>query len=150
MATKRKQKSEPTTIDEYLATVSSDKRVALESLRKIIRAAVPRAEECISYHLPGFRLDGKGLVWFGASANHCAIYGLEEVDPGDLADYGTSGRGTIRFQVDHPLPATLVRKLVKAKISKVSKIEQKISKRTKTTTTAAPARPAAGRRSSRR
>jgi uncharacterized protein YdhG (YjbR/CyaY superfamily) len=57
--------AKPKTIDEYLAALSDDKRAALERLRKTIRAAAPGAEECISYDLPAFRLDGKALVWFG-------------------------------------------------------------------------------------
>jgi uncharacterized protein YdhG (YjbR/CyaY superfamily) len=106
------------TVDEYLAALSNEKRAALERLRKIIRAAVPRAKECISYRLPAFRLDGKGLVWFGAAANHCAIYGLVGAHKDELKDYDTSGKGTIRFQPANPLPATLVRKLLKARIAK--------------------------------
>ncbi len=62
----------PTTIDEYLASLSDDKRAALERLRKTIRAAAPKAEECIWYHLPTFRLNGRMLVAFGAAAKHCA------------------------------------------------------------------------------
>ena len=111
-------KGKPKTIDEYLAALSDDKRAALEGLRRIIRAAVPRAEECISYQLPAFRLDGKCIVWFGAAANHCAIYGVAETRKGELEDYDTSGKGTIRFQPDNPLPATVVRRLVKARIAK--------------------------------
>lgn len=109
------------TIDDYLAAVSSDKRAALQRLRKTIHAAAPRAEECISYQLPAFRLDGKVLMWFGAGAKHCALYpgtvlkGFE----GELEDYETS-KGTIRFQPDHPLPATLVRKLVKARAARIA------------------------------
>ena len=61
----------PKTIDEYLAGLADDKRAALERLRKTIRATAPRAEECISYRLPAFRLDGKMLVAFGAAAKHC-------------------------------------------------------------------------------
>ena len=107
------------TVDEYLAALSSDKRAALEGLRKTIRAAAPRAEECISYQLPAFRLNGKMLVWFGASANHCAFYpgAVVEAHKDELEEYDTS-KGTIRFQPDNPLPATLVRKLVKARIAK--------------------------------
>ena len=110
---------ETKTIDEYLAALSNDKRAALERLRKTIRAAAPRAEECISYQLPAFRLDGKLLVAFGATANHCAFYPstVVEAHKDELKDYGTS-KGTIRFQADNPLPATLVRKLVKARIAK--------------------------------
>jgi uncharacterized protein YdhG (YjbR/CyaY superfamily) len=118
MGPKPKIKAKPKTIDEYLAALSNDKRAALERLRKIIRAAAPRAEECISYQLPAFRLDGKWLVWFGAAANHCAIYGVVGAYKDELKDYDTSGKGTIRFQEDNPLPATLVRKLVKARIAK--------------------------------
>jgi len=116
---KPKSKAKLTTIDEYLATLSDDKRAALERLRKTIRAVAPRAEECISYQLPAFRLDGKVLVWFGAAANHCAFYPGAVVEDlkDELEDYDTS-KGTIRFQPDAPLPATLVRKLVKARIAK--------------------------------
>ena len=110
----------PRTIDEYLAGLSEDKRAALERVRKIINTAAPRAEECISYQLPAFRLDGKRLVAFGASANHCAFYPMSsstvEAHEKELKGYDTS-RGTIRFQPDHPLPAALVRKLVKARIA---------------------------------
>ena len=107
------------TIDEYLAVLSDDKRAALNRLRKTIRAAAPRAEECISYQLPAFRLDGKLLVCFGAAANHCAFYpgAVVEAHKDELKDYDTS-KGTIRFQADNPLPTTLVRKLVKARIAK--------------------------------
>ena len=63
----------PKTIDEYLAALSDDKRDALEKLRKTIKAAAPKAEECISYSLPAFRQNGM-LVAFGATANHCAFY----------------------------------------------------------------------------
>ena len=108
------------TIDEYLAAVSADKRAALQKLRKTIRAAAPRAEECISYQLAAFRLDGKALVAFGASANHCAFYPMSSstvaAHRDELKAYETS-KGTIRFQPDHPLPAALVRKLVKARIA---------------------------------
>ncbi len=108
------------TVDEYLAALSEDTRAALEKLRKTIKAAAPRAEECISYQLPAFRLDGKMLVAFGATANHCAFYPMSSstvaAHQNDLKDYDTS-RGTIRFQPDRPLPATLVRKLVKARIA---------------------------------
>jgi uncharacterized protein YdhG (YjbR/CyaY superfamily) len=109
----------PQTIDEYLATVSEDKRAALEKLRKAIRAAAPKAEECISYQIPAFRLHGKLLVAFGAAAHHCAFYpGASPVEAHkeDLKDYKT-GKGTIRFQPEHPLPAALVKKLVKTRIA---------------------------------
>ena len=114
-----KAKTNPKTIDEYVAAWSPEKRAALNKLRRAIRAAVPKAEECISYQIPAFRLDGKFLVAFGAAANHCAFYPgayAIAVHKNELKRYGTS-KGTIRFQADKPLPATLVRKLVKARIA---------------------------------
>src|SRR3954465_4172066 len=102
------------TIDGYLATLSSDKRGALENLTRTSHTIIPRAEECISYQLPAFRIHGKVLIWFGAGANHCALYpgAIIERFRDELAQYQTS-KGTIRFQPDHPLPVALVRKLVK-------------------------------------
>ena len=118
MAPKPKKTSKAQTVGQYLAGLSPDKRAALERLRGIIRGVAPGAEEGISYDMPGFRVDGKWVVWIGAAANHCAVYGLAETHRGELKDYDTSGRGTIRFQPDAPLPAALVRKLLKARIAK--------------------------------
>jgi len=113
-------RGKPKTIDDYLAPLSKDKRAALQKLRTAIKAAAPRAEECITYRLPAFRLDGKMLVAFGARSNHCAFYPMSgttvEAHKADLKDYQTS-KGTIRFQPKDPLPAALVRKLVKARIA---------------------------------
>jgi uncharacterized protein YdhG (YjbR/CyaY superfamily) len=111
--------TKPTTIDEYLARVrDDDKRAALEKLRQTIHAAAPKATECISYQIPTFRQNGM-LVGFGATRNHCAFYLLSSTTvqtfKNELAGYDTS-KGTIRFQPDHPLPAALVRELVKARI----------------------------------
>jgi uncharacterized protein YdhG (YjbR/CyaY superfamily) len=113
-------KTKPKTIDDYIAALSDDKRTALEALRKTIRAAAPKSEECISYGLAAFRLDGRPLVALGATANHCAFYLMSgstvEAHKSELKGYDTS-KGTIRFQADKPLPAALVRKLVKARIA---------------------------------
>jgi uncharacterized protein YdhG (YjbR/CyaY superfamily) len=111
--------AKPRTIDEYLAPLSYEKRAALEKLRKAIKAAAPQAQECISYQIPAFRLGGRLLVAFGAAAKHCAFYpGARPVEAhkGELTGYGTS-KGTIRFQARSPLPAKLVRKLVKTRIA---------------------------------
>src|SRR5678816_3752939 len=113
------QARRPKTIDEYLAGLSADKRTALEKLRKTIRAAAPKAEECISYQIPAYRQNGM-LVGFAAAANHCSLYLMSsstiEAHKEELRGYDTS-KGTIRFQPDKPLPAALVRKLVKARIA---------------------------------
>jgi len=108
----------PATIDEYLARVSDDQRAALEQLRQTIRGVVPTAEECISYQLPAFRYEGRVLVYFGAAAHHCAFYpgGMVNDFKDELEGFETS-KGTIRFQPGRPLPATLVRKIVKARVA---------------------------------
>ena len=106
--------------DEYLAQLPDDQRAALENLRKSIKAAAPKAEEGISYGLPAFRLHGRRLVCFGATKSHCAFYPMSSATIADhkkeLAAYDTS-TGTIRFKPDEPLPAALVKKLVKARIA---------------------------------
>lgn len=113
-------KAKPKSFDECLAAVSADQRVALEKLRKVIRAAAPKAEEGVSYGLAAFRLDGRPLVALGATAKHCSFYLMSgtivEAHKDELADYDTS-KGTIRFQADSPLPAVLVKKLVEARIA---------------------------------
>jgi uncharacterized protein YdhG (YjbR/CyaY superfamily) len=108
----------PTSTGSYLAALSADKRRALEKLRKDIKAAAPNAEECISYGVPGFRLDGRLLASYAASAKHCAFYAGSIVQQfkKELKDYDTA-KGTIRFAADKPLPSTLVRKIVKARIA---------------------------------
>ena len=106
-------------VEDFLTHLSSDKRAALEKLRRTIRAVVPKAEECISYGVPSFRLGGKLLVAYGAGAKHCAFYpGAHpiEVHKDELKAYSTS-KGTIRFPADSPLPVGLVRKLVKTRMA---------------------------------
>jgi uncharacterized protein YdhG (YjbR/CyaY superfamily) len=107
------------THDDYLRTLSAEKASALEKLRKEIKAAAPNADECMSYGIPGFRLNGKLLVSYGAGAKHCAFYpgSIVQQFKKELKDYDTSGKGTIRFSPDKPLPGALVRKIVKARIA---------------------------------
>jgi uncharacterized protein YdhG (YjbR/CyaY superfamily) len=110
--------TKPRTHDDYLARVSSDKRAALQKLRRAIKAAAPKAEECISYQVPAFRLNGKFLVAYGAAANHCAFYPGSVLTSlkSELRNYDTS-KGTLRFPPEKPLPAALVRKLVKLRMA---------------------------------
>ncbi len=115
-------KPKPATIDEYLAGVNANHRAALEKLRKTIGAAAPEAKECISYGIAAFRLNGRLLVGFGAWANHCALYPMSSVTlkafKNHLNGFETS-KGTIRFSANKPLPAAVVKKLVKARMAEV-------------------------------
>ena len=98
--------NEPKTIDEYLVALDEERRNVLERLRKTIREVAPDAEECISYRLPAFR-QKRMLVGFGATGRQCAFYLMSstvlESFKDELKDYDT-GKGTIRFHPDHPLP----------------------------------------------
>jgi uncharacterized protein YdhG (YjbR/CyaY superfamily) len=112
-------KKAPKTVNAYLAALDADQRAALLKLRRTIRASAPKAEECISYQIPAFRLDGRMLVWFAAASKHCSFFpGARPiaVHKHDLKAFKTS-KGTVRFTPDKPLPATLVRKLVRTRIA---------------------------------
>jgi uncharacterized protein YdhG (YjbR/CyaY superfamily) len=112
------------TIDEYLAGVDADSRAALQKVRRAIRAAAPEAEECISYGMPAFRLNGKLIAGFRAAANHCSFHPMSGATVAtlraELVEYDTSP-GTVRFSPRAALPATLVRRLVKARIAECAK-----------------------------
>jgi uncharacterized protein YdhG (YjbR/CyaY superfamily) len=114
----------PRTIDEYLAGQDAESRAALQKLRRAILAAAPKAEECISYGMPAFRLNGKLIAGFRTAAKHCSFHPMSgdtvATLRAELAAYDTSP-GTIRFPASAPLPATLVRKLVKARVAELAK-----------------------------
>jgi uncharacterized protein YdhG (YjbR/CyaY superfamily) len=109
-------------IDDYLATLSADQRAALEKLRKLIQAAVPEAEECIAYGIPAFRWNGKSVAGFSASKEHCSYFPMSGSVVGtlekELEKYETS-KGTIHFPASKPLPAALVKKLIKARMAEI-------------------------------
>ena len=104
-------------VDGYLAEVPAEARAALEKLRQTIRAAAPQATEVISYGMPAFKYHGI-LVYYAAFAKHCSFFpgaALIRAHQRELARFETS-KGTIRFTPEKPIPATLVRKFVKARI----------------------------------
>jgi uncharacterized protein YdhG (YjbR/CyaY superfamily) len=112
-------RSVPNEVDEYLARVPEPARTTLNKIRATIRSAVPPgATEAIGYRMPTFRYKG-ALIGYAAFPNHCGLYPMSlavmEAFQKELMDYSTS-KGTIRFPVDKPLPAALVKKIVKARI----------------------------------
>jgi uncharacterized protein YdhG (YjbR/CyaY superfamily) len=121
-----KKNKAPTNIDEYLATVSDEQRGALQKLRKQIRSAAPKAEECISYQVPSFKQNGL-LVSFAAFKDHCSFFpgaAPIEAHKDELQKFKLS-KGTIRFKPDKPIPATLIRTMVKERIEQNEKRTKK-------------------------
>ena len=105
-------------VDEYLAAAPEEVRPVLAKLRKTIRAAAPMAEEVISYQIPTYRYHGP-LVHFAAFKSHCSFFGVSKpvMDrfSSELKPWDTSGT-TIHFSAKNPLPASLVKKIVKARV----------------------------------
>ena len=112
-------------VDEFLAKLPDDQRDPLQKLRETIRLAAPEAEERIGYGVPAFYYKKRPLVSYAAGKNHCAFYvqspAVMEAHQVELADYDTA-KGTVRFQADSPLPATLVEKLVKARMAETDAV----------------------------
>lgn len=113
-------RKKPDTIDEYLATISPDRRVLLEKLRRTIRKLVPEAEECISYSMPAFRFNGHVVAGFLATQKGCSYFPFSGSTlatlSDDLAQYDQT-KSALHFDAKQPLSTTLVRKLLKARIS---------------------------------
>jgi uncharacterized protein YdhG (YjbR/CyaY superfamily) len=123
MAKKQDRGSEATsataTIDAYLASLSADQRDALQSLRAMIAAAAPEAEEGLSYGIPAFRYRSRPLVTYLAAKSHLSFYPMSPQVVDDLRDElkdFSLAKGTIRFTPDHPIPSDLVRRIVRARI----------------------------------
>jgi len=117
-------------VDEYLARVPEPARGTLKKIRAMIRSVVPAdASEAISYGIPSFKCKG-WLVGYAAFANHCSFFpgALPRKFADELKRFPTS-KGTIRFPVDKPLPATLLKKLVGARIAQNKLKEQEKRKK---------------------
>jgi len=113
----------PKNVDEYLAGVPEPARSTLKKTRSVIRAAAPpEAIETISYGMPTFKYKG-ALMWYAAFSDHCSLFPTAAV----IAEFKNElkafeiSKGTIRFPVDKPLPATLLKRMVKARVAQLEK-----------------------------
>ena len=113
----------PETIDAYLATVSADRRAALQKLRKTILSILPDAEECISYSMPAFRHGGHVVAGFLATKKGCSYFAFSGTTlatlAADLKKYDQT-KSALHFDPKRGLPVTLVRKLLKARIAEAA------------------------------
>jgi len=110
----------PTSVDDYIAALPEDRRAALEELRQTIKAAAPEATETIAYQMPAFRAHGLFLVSYAAYKVHCSLFPASAAVIEALGDELTphvSGKGTIRFRADIPIPAALVTRIVTVRLA---------------------------------
>ena len=106
-------------IDEYIATFPEDVQKIMKQLRGTIKAAAPDVEEKISYGIPTFTLNGKYLIYFAGWKNHISIYPIpsgSEAFKKEVSQYA-EGKGTLKFQIDKPLPLKLISKIVKLRVA---------------------------------
>lgn len=110
----------PRSIDDYLAGVGPERRAALQALRRTIRSLLPRAEECISYAMPAFRLDGAVVAGFLATGKGCSYFPFSGTTlDGMAAALGDRSRtkSALHFTPERPLPRALVKRLLEARIA---------------------------------
>ncbi len=121
----RKAKQPSLQVRAYLAALPADARRHVQKLREAIRAAAPGAVESFGYGMPAFAIDGKPFVWYAAWKRYSSLYPLSKATAralaAELEGYEISGKGTIRFRLDEPLPTALVKRLVKTRIAELRK-----------------------------
>ncbi len=120
MATKKQF----STIDEYVNSCPADVQSIFEKIRGIVRGNFPGVKETISYQIPTFSLNGKSLVYVGAWKNHIAMYPIPhgpEALQKELSPY-ISGRGTVRFSLNKPIPYDLIEKIVNARMKQNAEV----------------------------
>lgn len=116
--------SRPATIDEYLNGVSDEQRAPLQRLRDMIHAIIPGVEECISYRMPAFRVNGVVVAGFAARRDGCSYYPFSGSTlatlAGELEGYDRT-RSALHFDAGHPLPENLVRTLLETRIAETGR-----------------------------
>lgn len=105
----------------YIAAAPKEKQATLAHLRKTIRAAAPKATEEYRYDMVGYMQNGKAVVHFAYWKDHYALYGTFDALAAELKTYDQSGKGTIRFAADEPLPHRLIARMVKTSLAQIMK-----------------------------
>jgi uncharacterized protein YdhG (YjbR/CyaY superfamily) len=131
--------SKPTTVDQYLGALPADQRRALQAVRAQIKSVVPGVEESIAYGIAGFKVGARPLLYIGAAKHHCAIYGARaDAALAEKLKGFKQAKGTIQFTPDKPIPAGVVKQLVKARLAALQ--ERVSAKSVKKRKVAAPAK----------
>jgi uncharacterized protein YdhG (YjbR/CyaY superfamily) len=119
-------------VSAYLAKLPAESRRRLKKIRADIRAVAPGATDAFSYGIPGTKLDGQTLVWYGAFRNHTSLFpmtaGIRRKNAAALKSYKTSA-GTVQFPLDEPLPSGLIKRLVRQRAAEVRAAARKKSKK---------------------
>jgi uncharacterized protein YdhG (YjbR/CyaY superfamily) len=125
----------PTTVDEYISRCDKPAQKVLRQVRRAIRKAIPEAEEGISYQIPAYRVDGRVAVYFAAWKEHYSVYPLtrriEAAFTREIAQYETSGKGTIRFPLRAPVPVELIQAIARLRAEDVAAAKSKAKAKAK-------------------
>ena len=112
-----KAKVVPETVDQYIAAFPADVKKRMQQLRKTIKAAAPKADEMISYQMPGYKYFGM-LVYFAGYKNHIGFYpgagGVLEFYK-ELSSF-KSAKGSVQFPHDRPIPYDIIGKIVRFRV----------------------------------
>lgn len=125
------QNSAPKDITSYIASAPEESQKKLSEIRKIIQKLVPKAEECISYSMPAFKIEGKPFVGFAGYKKHIGFYPWSgtflNAYQKELKNYVTT-KGAVQFPIDQPFPRALIKKLVKDRLKQIME-KTKITKK---------------------
>lgn len=120
----------PTNVDDYMAALPDDRRGPMETLRQTIRAAAPEAIEVISYKMPAFKTHGRFLVSYDAYKRHYSLFPASDAVIAAVGEELTpylSGRGTIRFPADKPLPTAMISRIIGVRLAENEAAARRIS-----------------------
>lgn len=113
--------SKPASVDAYIAQQPAPTRAALRRVRQIIRSVTPGADEVISYGIPAFKIDGRTVLYVAGWKAHYSLYpsskALELAFEKELAPYGLSHKGTIRFPLSEPVPERLIARIARFRVN---------------------------------
>lgn len=107
-------------VDEYIRSFPPEMREKMTQLRRAIRKAAPKADEMISYNIPGYKQNGKVIIYFSGAKSHIGVYPRPAGFAKELKRYA-SGKSTVRLPLDEPLPLKLLSEMVKAQVIQSTK-----------------------------